>query len=261
MVLYKGQTGTVVWQSGYLARRKTLCSEPGCTTAQKQWAKDKRYRVTMTWFSCEKHGRIRYCTEHVSLHADYEAGGYRCLRCSQVEEQALRAQADADEREAERRNAEELREHPDPPDALPGYIAEFRSQGYGQAAAEALARKKVRETPVHYPERKTWTASDIVAERRQAERWRRFEAGVLAKCPKCSADVPASDGIVLAHKASKSENRGHGDSELVQYHCPGEGYESDHVNLCRCGDPSWDHSSSFHARDRAAQSWPARGQQ
>lgn len=245
MVLYKGQTGTVVWQSGYLARRKTLCSEPGCTTVQKQWAKDKRYRVTMTTFDCDRHGRIGYCTEHVGLHADYEAGGYRCLRCSQVEEQALRAQADADVREAERRNEKELREHPDPPDALPGYIAEFRAQGYGQAAAEALARKKARETPVDYPARRTWTGGDIVAERKVAERWRNFEAGVLARCPTCLADVQASDGIVLAHKVYKSRSS-QGESWVEEYPCLGEGHESDHVNLCRCGDPSWDHSSSFH---------------
>jgi hypothetical protein len=154
--------------------------------------------------TCERHGKVEACYWHSEYHLGHS---YQCPVCAREEEQ----QHGADQAEADRRN----RQHPDP---RPGYIADYRREGYGQAAAEALANKRHREDP----QPKYWTAGDIAGERHTAERQRKIEARVIAFCPHCRRDAPASDGIILKHTSTVVEPSG-ADGPKHAVDCPGEG--------------------------------------
>lgn len=104
-----------------------------------------------------------------------------------------------DAQEATRRNLEEERRVQG---AMSSYIAEFRSRGYTAEAAEAVARKRVRE---EVPPLRVWHASDIAAERQEADRRRRIRVGVLASCPRCRNLAPASQGVILAHLTASGQ--------------------------------------------------------
>jgi hypothetical protein len=117
-----------------------------------------------------------------------------------------------DEQEAARRN---LQERQKAQEALSQYQAEFQSQGYDAPAAEALARKRLRD---ERPAQRTWHPADIANERREterlqqattaaqerererAERQRKVDAGEIAQCPRCHEYAPASQGVILAHR-------------------------------------------------------------
>lgn len=202
---------------------------------------------------CPKHGKWVICWRHkkedVGLVYDegyyvpdrllvgpcYPSPGGWCPVCKQEFQESkdkFNAQYpyQADEAEAERRNAEERRQHPDPPDRMPGWIAEFRAQGYGEEAAKALAVKRSRENPIVSPSRKEWTAYDIVMERDGVERQRKLDRGEIAVCPKCGRDVLASQGIVLRH-GNYDYGRQRWDDPggvAVWKGCDGEGSQSAH---------------------------------
>lgn len=110
-----------------------------------------------------------------------------------------------DEQEAARRNAEEQRKAQE---AMSQYLAEFRAEGYDTEAAEALARKRLRDEG---PSQRRWRPEDIANERREAERQqqaaaekaerqRKIDAGEIARCPRCREYAPASQGVILAHR-------------------------------------------------------------
>jgi hypothetical protein len=99
-----------------------------------------------------------------------------------------------DQLEADSRNAtEEQRRRT----ALSQHEAVFRAQGYGEVAAEAMAKRRFREED---PPIREWSASDIAKERHLAERQRNIDAGKAARCPHCSTYAPASEGVILAHR-------------------------------------------------------------
>lgn len=174
---------------------------------------------------CSRHGKWWVCRTH-----EY----YRhCPICYAEERQREEAQQAADAAEAARRNGMEGLRTPE--ESLRQYLAEYRAQGYEQQAAEAMAQRRIREEPAH--PRRAWTADDIRAERwdaeqqkMAAERLKKLHEGSLAVCPKCKADVPASQGIVLAHQvavpgANRFEDPGPGTAP-----CRGEGYPSAHAS-------------------------------
>jgi hypothetical protein len=131
--------------------------------------------------------------------------------CTSEKDKQDRAEWAEARAEADRRNSQ----HADP---LPGYIADYRREGYGQAAAEALANKRRREGP----QPKSWTAENILGERHAAEYQRKIDAGVIARCPRCRRDAPASDGIILKHIGEINEPMGaDGPKDVID--CPGEG--------------------------------------
>jgi hypothetical protein len=116
---------------------------------------------------------------------------------------------------------------------VPGWIAEFRAQGYDSAAAEALASKRLRENPPKLPSRKQWTADDIYSEQRDAERQRKLDAGEFGVCPVCKADVLVSQGIVLKHGSyvndQVSGTQGYGGGFYGWKMCSGEGSPVTHT--------------------------------
>jgi hypothetical protein len=95
------------------------------------------------------------------------------------------------------------------------YLAGFRAQGYATEAAEALARKRLRDKG---PPQRVWRHSDIENERRDAkrqqeaaaaalerereetERQRKVAAGDLTRCPYCQEYAPVSQAVILAHR-------------------------------------------------------------
>jgi hypothetical protein len=163
------------------------------------------------WFACNRHcpwqtrqssqSRSTQHGDRVGYYPppsdDLSKGPSACPVCRWESDQANKAQGRADEAETERRNAEERRKHPDPTDPVPGWIAEFRAQGYGPEGAEALASKRLRENPPKLPSRRQWTASDIRDELWDGERQRKLDTGEFGICPVCKADVLVSQGIVL----------------------------------------------------------------
>lgn len=171
---------------------------------------------------CSRHGKWWVCKTH-----EY----YRdCPICSAEERQRQKAQQVADEAEAVRRNGMEPPRSPE--ESRLRYVSDYRAQGYGQQAAEAMAHRRIREEPALPPG--AWTAADIRAERweaelqkQSAERQKNLDAGSLAVCPICKADVPASQGIVLAHKRLEPGGKDFMDGQVP---CLGEGYTSAHAS-------------------------------
>ena len=94
-----------------------------------------------------------------------------------------------DQLEAERRNAAQdaARKH-----RFTGYVTEFRAQGYGTEAAQAMANKRFRED--NMPSR-TWTLSDIEYERKRAESQRNIDAGEVMRCPSCKNYAPVGPDL------------------------------------------------------------------
>jgi len=169
---------------------------------------------------CDKHGHWETC----NFHSEEDRSGsgtwgvpvFRCPMCSYEEHQ----QDLADKAEAERRNNSR------PPSPYPAYVKEYKRQGHGQEAAEALAHKRLREDPP-LPT-KHWDAQDIRRERAEQERQKKIQQGALAVCPSCRKDVRVSEGIVLSHQvgtgvygADPSGFRARG--EEIRKTCPGTG--------------------------------------
>lgn len=98
-----------------------------------------------------------------------------------------------DVREAKRRNAEQERKKKK---ATTQYLKQFRAEGYNFDAAQAMARKRVREED---PEPHIWDESDIQKERLEAELQRRIDSGSIVRCPSCQQYASASQGVILAH--------------------------------------------------------------
>jgi hypothetical protein len=168
-----------------LLRRR--CSMPGC-------GKMDEYHDFVTG-KCPNHGRWALCMYHHDR--------YSCPMCRPGVQDGL---------EATRRNAPvRAREQ----EAWSRYTADFRAQGYGAEAAEAMARRRFREEGL--PSR-GWTADDMKNERERAEKQRKIDAGELMTCPRCKHLVPASDGVILAHNV----RRGSGE-DTYYTSCEGEG--------------------------------------
>jgi hypothetical protein len=98
-----------------------------------------------------------------------------------------------DVREAKRRNAEQERKKKK---AATQYLKQFRAEGYNFDAAQAMARKRVREED---PEPHIWDESDIQKERLEAELQHRIDSGSIVRCPSCQQYASASQGVILAH--------------------------------------------------------------
>lgn len=189
-----------------------------------------------------RHGKWIVCPPHSPSERQSQREGYYVTEDERAEAQARAscppclwdygkaagAQRRADEAEVERRNAEERQNHLDA-DPKPGWIAEFRAQGYGPEAAEAMASKRRRENPPLRPEPKWWKAFDIKTEREEAERQPRRDAGEIGFCPACKGDVLLSQGIVLRHGfyrgGSVSWGAG-GDTPATWVMCRGEGSQA-----------------------------------
>jgi hypothetical protein len=136
-------------------------------------------------------------------------------------------QAIGDAREAARRNDEEERRVKE---AMAQYLAEFRAQGYAEEAAEALARKRLRDEG---PSPRVWLASDIESERQEAKRKRettaaalekereeaelrrKIDAGELARCPGCREYAPVSQGVILAHRTGSDASPCEGEGTIL----------------------------------------------
>jgi hypothetical protein len=136
--------------------------------------------------------------------------------------------ARADVQEAARRNDEEQRRVRE---AMSRYLAEFRAQGYAAEAAEALARKRLRDEG---PSQRVWRPVDIENERREAERHqqaatvalakereeaeqqRKIDAGELTRCPRCQEYAPASQGVILAHSAGSHATPCEGEGTVLR---------------------------------------------
>jgi hypothetical protein len=172
------------------------------------------FRRQCSWPECERgggrstgkcfhHGKWTACYEH-HYHDIYS--GDLCPVCR------WDIPARHYSREAERRNAAEraAREH-----RLTGYVAEFRAQGYGQAAAEAMANKRFHE---ENPPPRRWESDDIKRERESAEAQRRIDAGEVMRCPVCKQYARVSEGVILGH----TFHTGWGENRAI-VHCRGEG--------------------------------------
>jgi hypothetical protein len=138
---------------------------------------------------CFKHGAWVACRAHRRGVPGY-GEAYDAPHCPACRWATPKVQ---DKLEANRRNAaEQARER----ESLSKYEAVFRAQGYGQAAAEAMARKQFRE---EQPAIREWYPSLIEQERAAAERQRRIAAGELGRCPRCGKYAPIAQGVILAH--------------------------------------------------------------
>jgi hypothetical protein len=191
------------------------CSFPGCREKQTTTRYDSHAKGV-----CPIHGRWVGCYSHEGLVSQAfskrnQEGSYaRITLVRPNQEVCLLCLAD-EIQEAGRRNSENTNKYQSP---LSGYIAEFRGQGYGQEAAEALANKRLREQPRQ--EITFWTFEDIHKERMEAERQRKIRAGLMAACPRCGFDVPVSQGIILAHQLAESQLS---DQGSLIHSCSGEG--------------------------------------
>jgi hypothetical protein len=140
---------------------------------------------------CPKgHGVWFACGEHKPL--PVEPPLVPCPICQQGWRDA-KDEEQSDEEEAKRRNFEQTRREMED---LPKYEDQFRSQGYGSEAAQALAKKKFLTEGG--PLRK-WTVQDISAEREAREYQRQIAVGERMECPKCGGYAPVSQGVILAH--------------------------------------------------------------
>jgi hypothetical protein len=154
------------------------CSYPGCKTVESSQT------GILSTGTCTRHGSWSACRPHGPYVTPID---FSCPICYWESAEVQ------NELEADRRNtAEEHREQ----EAIQRYATTFRAEGYGQAAAEALARKRFREQdrPLH-----KWTGRDITAERREAAKQKKISAGELAPCPLCKSYAPASQGVLLSH--------------------------------------------------------------
>lgn len=167
---------------------------------------------------CDKHGHWETCNFHSqedhsgSQDRTWGVPVFKCPVCRYEEWQEDRA----DEAEAERRN------NSGPPSPYPGYVEEYKREGYGQDAAEALAQKRLRGNPP--PPAKHWNAEDIKHERAEQERQKKIQQGILAVCPNCRRDVGVSDGIILSHQVGTGrwETDSFGSEQIMKI-CPGTG--------------------------------------
>jgi len=143
-------------------------------------------------------------------------------------DERAKQEAREDAREAARRTSEEQRRAQD---TTSQYLAEFRAQGYAAEAAEALARKRLRDEG---PSQRVWHPADIANERReaeqqqqaaaatlerereQAERQRKIDAGELARCPRCQEYAPASQAVILAHRTSSPPTSCEGEGTTLE---------------------------------------------
>jgi hypothetical protein len=184
---------------------KRQCSWPGCEVSGKPSSYASRGFVAG---ECSRHGSWVGCEKHSSGY------GYRgiydpptCPLCTWERPETQ------DPLEAGRRNAGEdaARQR-----SLSGYAAEFRAQGYGEVAAQAMANKRLREEG---PPPRNWRSEDIEFERKRAELQRKIDAGKVMRCPSCKAYVPVSEGVILKHNTEV--NYGGGDRSIVP--CEGEG--------------------------------------
>lgn len=217
--------------------RKPKCSWPGCTDLNRYWEQEHAVRG-----KCQRHGKWIACQRHrpgqlKSLEKGYyvteddravERARASCPVCLWDHYRAQGVQGAADAAEAERRNAEERRKHPDPVDPRPGWVAEFTAQGYGRDAAEAMAGKRLRENPPIWPERREWTQHDIWTERKDAELQAKRDAGEIGICPVCKRnDAIVSQGIVLGHGFYREEyNAYRGTGQDWWDMCKGEGSQA-----------------------------------
>lgn len=191
---------------------KLLCFYPGCSEQPRlNPAKVSRWRSN-TWDTvddwdkgtCPIHGKWAACLTHRRLREWDDILGdsreYSCPLCAGEAAAWEQDEIHASYAEADRRNAEEARRNPSL--TIEAAIAQFRTEGYGAQAAEALARKRVRETSQRGP----WSGRggypadhSVFEERWRARRQRRLETGEAAVCPFCQRDAPASEGVILAH--------------------------------------------------------------
>jgi hypothetical protein len=109
------------------------------------------------------------------------------------------------------------------------YLADYVSQGYGEEAAYALTRKRIREQPSQ-----VWKASDIdserhaareEAERQRAERerekqeaeiQRKVREGLMVLCASCDKYAPVRQGVILEHYKSGDYAACHGTGIVVK---------------------------------------------
>lgn len=218
------------------------CSYRGCREKDPRGAVSGRCPRHGKWTACKNHHPPTWVLEERHSTEPATSVGYYppasrpkpfCPVCRWEDDQANAAARRVSEAEVERRNAEELRKHPDPPDPVPGWITEFRSQGYSPEAAEALAAKRLRENPLKRPSRRHWTLDDLYNEQRDAERQHKLDAGEFGICPVCNRDVLVSQGIVLKHGYHDTEWVG--SYEMGSWHdhgwkmCPGEGSPTAHA--------------------------------
>src|ERR1022692_3167730 len=93
-------------------------------------------------------------------------------------------------------------------------VATFKAQGYGEAAAKALAERAVREENIARvvkaeEDRKSAEEDHKKAEAQRkaaeaVELIRRLAIGTMARCSVCGKDVEASQGVILTHGAPDS---------------------------------------------------------
>jgi hypothetical protein len=196
---------------------KLLCNYPGCSEQPSlDPAKVSKWRRN-TWDTveygdkgtCPIHGQWAACLTHRRLQEWDEIRGdsreYSCPLCAGEAAAWEQQEIHASSAEADRRNAEEARRNP--PLTIEAAIAQFRAEGYGVQAAEALARKQVGETTsqrgLPWYGRSSGDHS-VFDERWRARRQRRLETGEAAVCPACKRDAPASEGVILAHMTPRT---------------------------------------------------------
>jgi hypothetical protein len=189
-------------------KKRRTCDFPPCTAPSHPHT--DRYGKNPCDGECDKHGHWETCQSHSSV--DHARHAYECPVCRHETWQ----QQQRNEAEAKRRN------DANPPSPYADYVAEYKRQGYGQEAAEALAQKQLRGNPP--PPVKHWTAGDIWQEQHQLERKEKIRQGTLAVCPNCRQDVPVSDWIILSHQAPTGRMVSGYDGYESEYKtCPGTG--------------------------------------
>lgn len=181
---------------------KHECSWPGCERKT-----GKPYTSTEIG-RCTRHGKWYAC----SMHEMPEPSSNECPTC-RWESPQIQFQLEAD-----RRNAvvdTEMRNR------LQGYLNEFRAQGYGEAAAAAMAQKKFSQDPK--PPR--WGVQGIASERNAAVVDQEWRTGKRLRCLVCKVIAPASDGILLQHVARHYGGKDDRDEYCDNYGVPGEPWE------------------------------------
>lgn len=180
------------------------CSYPGCHAS----ARSKKE-------TCQIHGRYVACGSHLGkrmfdrvLDSPIWLGCPLCIAAAIAAEQNEHHAAEA---ETARRNGGDR-----PQLTFSQTVAKFRTQGYGQEAAKALAKKDVSREQA---ERQSCTVAEILKERLDEERRRRLEAGSLTRCQKCGRFAPVSQNVVLEHKYEIN----HEGDWIESLHCPGTG--------------------------------------
>jgi hypothetical protein len=191
------------------------CDYPGCSEVTKRRWKSVGINKD-GWYQghgvCHRYWMV--CPEHKPYVPFTYVKRIECVICEADEKlrrNRIQAEVNADlQTEADRRNAEERRLSPGD---YSSYLKEYRAQGYGVQAAEALAAKRQRTNP-----RKHWSVADVAKERERVEHLRLRQAGLLGQCSKCRQWVQASEWVILAHLRQISSNPEEGWGT-----CPGEG--------------------------------------